>query len=374
MGFVFVYAGTRQPLPAGTRVYGLELGGDKQPKAGPFVGDVGAGGASGSVKALGHPKNLAGASSFEPTAAGKYQVIAIPASQDFGSPAEAYQALRRCPPLAFDGERMPAVMIAGLRPDQKPEAPAGGMAVRFRAIAKDGEELLSSGLVLRNSGPGPQLALARWGEAQARCGALVNLQVFARQLEGTRIRFDVESGDGKTWKPVGNADGKVSGGEAKAQWLVPANLLPPPKSAAEDAKAGTKLRFHAISEFENLPSGALDLMPVAYAPPPAPPPKPADKAAPQQTSAAKPAPAPAPAKPAPPPAKSAPPPPPAKSAPPPPPAKSAPPPPPAKSAAAPPPAKSASPPPPAKSAPPPKAGGKPPPPPPKGGHHHKHHK
>src|SRR5437588_9777082 len=103
MGFVFVYAGTGQPLPAGTRVYGLELEPDgKAPNTPPFRTDVGRGGAPSNFGALGIPKSLEGdVSGFAPKDGILYQVIGIPSSQDFGSATEAYAALRRSPPIKF---------------------------------------------------------------------------------------------------------------------------------------------------------------------------------------------------------------------------------------------------------------------------------
>ncbi len=287
MALMIVFAGTRQPLPAGTRVYAVEVGDDKQPKGGPVRSDVQSGGkVAGGFNPLGHPAGLE-AIPFAPTAAGKYQVIAIPASQDFGSPGEAWAALRRCPPLTFADDRLPAVMVQGLRKDQVEPPVAGGVAVRFRAVAKDGEELVSSAISLRSGGPGPRLALPRFGQTQARVGELVTLKVFARALEGTNLRFEVEVQNGGDWKPAGSTDGKVAAGAAVAQWLIPPALLPMSKSAADDAKPAGKLRFHAIAEFENLLSAPLPLLPPVFVAPP----KPAPAAAKPTPAAAKPTPA-----------------------------------------------------------------------------------
>lgn len=266
----FVYAGTRQPLPAGTRVYGLELESDgKGVNAPPFKTDVGANGAGGTFAALGYPAKYTGdVSTFAPKDGILYQVIAIPAAQDFGTPQEAYAALRRCPPIKFAEQRMGAVMLPGLRPDQSAAPHAGGHAVRFRAIAKDGEELVSSALALGDSGEGPHLSMARIGEARARCGALLTLKVFARGLDGQTVRFELESGDGKAWKPAGAASAQVKDGAAVAQ-IVLGQLVPPAKSVAEQAKPAGKLRVHAIADFERLASAPVDLLPPAYAPPPA---------------------------------------------------------------------------------------------------------
>ena len=101
MPFTIVYAGTRQPLPEGMRVYGVEIGPDKLPKAGAFRCDVQRKGFAGVIGELGLPRGATPAGQLEPDPKSKYQVIAIPAAEDFGSPAEAYQALRRCPELTF---------------------------------------------------------------------------------------------------------------------------------------------------------------------------------------------------------------------------------------------------------------------------------
>jgi hypothetical protein len=306
MGFVFVYAGTRQPLPAGTRVYGVEIGSDKLPKAGAFKGDVQSGGQAGGTYPLGFPRSGPPTpGSFEPSAAGKYQVVAIPASQDFGSASEAYHALRRCPPLSFADGRMPAVMLPGLRPDNVEPPRSSGHTVRFRATAKDGEELVSSAIALHDAGPGPRLALARWSERQVRCGQVATLKVFVRSQEGSTVRFEVEAGDGSAWKAAGSASSVVKDGAALAQWLVPAQLLPPAKDAAAAEKPGTKIRFHAIGEFENLLSAPMAVLPpappvqAATPPPQQGKPPPAAPPAKPQVQQGKPPPAAPPAKPPP---------------------------------------------------------------------------
>ena len=287
MPFTIVYAGTRQPLPEGMRVYGVEIGPDKLPKAGAFRCDVQRKGFAGVIGELGLPRGATPAGQLEPDPKSKYQVIAIPAAEDFGSPAEAYHALRRCPELTFADGRLPAVVVAGLRADHVEPPRPGGHVVRFRAIAKDGEELVASAIALHDAGAGPRLALPRWIEAQVRCGELATLKVFVRRLEGEKIFFEVEDDAGK---PVGSAAAEVKDGEAVAQWLVPPALLPAAKSAAEEGKPAGKLRFHAIAPSENVASGPLDLLPPRA--PPAPPKK-------EAPPAAKPAPAAAATKPAP---------------------------------------------------------------------------
>jgi len=275
MAFTIVYAGTRQPLPEGMRVYGVELGADKLPAAGAFRC---------GAKPPGE---------FTPDPAAKYQVIAIPAAQDFGSPAEAYQALRRCPPLSFEGGRLPAVVVSGLRPDNVEPPRPGSHVVRFRAIAKDGEELVGSAISLGDTGAGPRLSLPRWVEKQVRCGELATLKVFVRRLEGEKIFFEVEDEAGKS---AGSAAAEVKDGEAVAQWLVPPALLPAAKAAADEAKPAGKLRFHALSTSENLMSGLLEVLPPRVPPPP--PKKAAPEAGKPAPAATRPAPAAQPTSPA----------------------------------------------------------------------------
>jgi hypothetical protein len=272
MAFVFVYAGTRQPLPQGAKVYGVELGSDKQPRSGAFRCDVQLNGAPGAVTALNFPRGGPELeANFQPNTNAQYQVIAIPLAQDFGSPAEAYKALRRCPVLKFADGRMPAVFVPGLRPDSAEPARAAGHTVRFRAMAKDGEELVSSAIALHEGKEGPRLALARWVQPYARCGQMVTLKVFVRRLEGSQIFFEIEDDAGK---PVASAAAQVSGGQAVAQWLVPPDLCPPAKSKDEEGKPARKLRFHALAPFENVLSSLLPIMPPPMPPPPPkPPPK-----------------------------------------------------------------------------------------------------
>ena len=282
MAFTIVYAGTRQPLPEGMRVYGVELGADKLPAAGAFRCDVQAKGVAGVTAELGFPRGAKSPGEVAPDPAAKYQVIAIPAAQDFGSPAEAYQALRRCPPLAFADGRLPAVVVSGLRPDNVEPPRPGGHVIRFRATAKDGEELVGSAISLSDTGPGPRLSLPRWALRQVRCGELATLKVFVRRLEGEKIFFEVEDESGK---PAGSAAAEVKDGQAVAQWLVPPTLLPAAKAAADESKPAGKLRFHALSPSENVLSGLLEVLPPRVPPPPpkqaAPPP---GKAAPPATT------------------------------------------------------------------------------------------
>jgi hypothetical protein len=265
MAFTFVYAGTRQPVPSGMRVYGVEIGPDKLPKKGAFRCDVQDKGLAGLVAALGLPQGAEPVGTFEPDPQAKYQIIAIPASQDFGSAREAYHALRRCPPLSFADGRMPAVVLPGLRPDNVEPPVPGGHTVRFRAVAKDGEELVSSAIALHDAGGGPRLSLPRFYETQVRCGDLATLAVFVRRLEGEKVFFEVEDDAGK---PAGSAAAEVKDGQAIAQWLVPPELAPMAKSAAEESKPVKKLRFHAISPAENVLSGTIDVLPPRFVPTP----------------------------------------------------------------------------------------------------------
>jgi hypothetical protein len=265
MPFTVVYAGTHQPLPEGYRVYAVEIGDDKLPKNCAFRLDVQAKGVAGVTFNTGVPRGLPLPPQGDPELKSKFQVIALPASQDFGSASEAYHALRRCPPLEFDGGRMPAVVLPGRRPDQAEPPRATGHTVRFRAVAKDGEELLSSAISLGNSGPGPRLAPPRWIEKRVRCGEPATLQVAARRLEGQRIFFDVEDDAGK---PLSSVIAEVKDGQAVAQYLVPRSLLPPAKTRADEGKPGKKLRFHAVGPSEKALSGTIDVLPQRMPPKP----------------------------------------------------------------------------------------------------------
>lgn len=265
MPFTVVYAGTRQPLPEGYRVYAVEIGDDKLPKSCAFRLDVQARGEAGAAFSTDVPRGLPQPPQAEPEPKAKFQAIAVPASQDFGSATEAYHALRRCPPLVFDEGRMPAVVLPGRRPDQVEPPRGSGHAVRFRAVAKDGEELVSSAIALSNSGPGPRLSSPRWIEKQVRCGGQATLQVAARRLEGQRIFFDVEDDAGK---PLSSVAAEVKDGQAVATYQVPPSLLPPAATKADEGKPGKKLRFNAVGPSEKAPSGTLDVLPPRMLPKP----------------------------------------------------------------------------------------------------------
>jgi hypothetical protein len=258
MSFTVVYAGTRQPLPEGYRVYAVEIGDDKLPKNCAFRLVVQAKGAAGVTFNTGVPPGLPLPPQDGPEPKSKFQVIALPASQDFGSANEAYHALRRCPPLEFDDGRMPAVVLSGRRPDQAEPPRATAHTVRFRAVAKDGEELLSSAISLADSGPGPRLSPPRWIEKRVRCGERATLQVAVRRLEGQPISFDVEDDAGK---PLASLVAAVKDGQAVAQFLVPRSLLPPAIGKADEGKPGKKLRFRAAVASEKALSGTIDVLP-----------------------------------------------------------------------------------------------------------------
>jgi len=264
MSFTLVYAGTRQPLHEGMRVYAVEIGDDAAPRLPAVLIEVGGGGAAGAVSKLRFPRGVLAEAKFEPKDGAKVQVIAVSSKQDFGSHKEAYHALRRCPALSFADGRVPAVAVAGVRPDTlAPPLDVKSHVLRFRALAKDGDELLSSAMALHDAGTGPVLAYPRWGAPAVRCGEMAAMKVFARR--GSSVHFDVEAQEGSAWKVVGSVSAAVTNQQASASWLVPRDLLPAAKSAGEESTPGKKLRLNAMAEFEHLLSASCDLLP-----PPAP--------------------------------------------------------------------------------------------------------
>lgn len=178
--------------------------------------------------------------------------------------AKEWETIGSASAAVKDGVARATHEMPGLPPSRDDGAPH---EVRFRASSADGQELPSQPARLRPLLPAPvKLALGTPHFAHARytAGDVAALSVPAPGADGQSVRFVLEKKDGDKWDLLQELRGVVENGVASASWSIPTlgpAAAPGAQGGAKPAAKPAEVRFHAIADFANSLSEAVQIAP-----------------------------------------------------------------------------------------------------------------